>query len=244
MAEDEIRKHTQAAYKILKDPEVGWKLKLRDIFIEVLIIVFAITVSIWFHNLSDKRQSRTEQDEFLTGLKKDLKSDIENIQNSLRFYEYCQDGMKYFIKVSAGDTLSRDSLRKYGDLFFSSTELEPHGSRYEGLKSSGKLGIIENKDLLNNIIKLNETSLSRIQLLNGYYLSHLEKLSDFIEQHAQLSPKGEITNGSELLRTSQMLLLLEYTRSNISNNLIPAHKEGIAECTEIIDQINKEESSR
>ncbi len=117
MAEDEIRKHANNAIKIMKDKENGWWHKLKDIFIEVLIIVFAVTISIWFHNWSDKMHEQKEEKVFLTGFKKDLYGDIDNIQNSLNFYKNSVNGMRYFAKVGAGDSLNNDSLKKYASVF-------------------------------------------------------------------------------------------------------------------------------
>lgn len=240
MAEDEIRKHAKAAFKVFKDKESNWQHKLKDILLEVLIIVFAVTISIWFHNYSDKLQERREQKEFLTGLRNDLKGDIENIKESQGFYEKSLKGIHYFMKVGAGDTLIKDSLVKYGDLFFSWTEIEPHNSRYEALKSSGKLGIVENNELLNNIISLNESTISHIQILDGRYLNYSDKAAGFIQEHAELDQRGGMTNLKTIIKIPQMRLLMNYGYSLISANIIPAHIDGIKKCQTIIKQIDQE----
>ncbi len=67
MAEDEIIKHTKAAYKAFKDPEKDWIHKLKEILLEVLIIVFAVSVSIWLHNWSESVKDKNEEKEFLRG---------------------------------------------------------------------------------------------------------------------------------------------------------------------------------
>jgi len=238
MAEDEIRKHANAAIKIVKDKETDWKHKLKDISLEVLIIVFAVTISIWFHNWSDKLQERKEEKIFLSGFRKDLLGDIDNIKASLDFYENSYAGMHYFAKVGAGDSLSNDSLNKYASIFFSSTTLDPHISRYEALKSSGKLGIIENTDLLNNIIDLNESTLARIKLLNDLNLKFIEKTSDYIQLNARLSPKGTMTNAQTILRTSQWRFLMMFGQSGLLLNVIPAHKDGLKKCHALITEID------
>jgi len=240
MAEDEIRKHANNAIKIMKDKEAGWWHKLKDIFIEVLIIVFAVTVSIWFHNWSDKMQEQKEEKVFLTGFRKDLYANIDNIQSSLSFYKNSFNGIRYFGKVGAGDTLSNDSLKKYGNIFFSSTELEAHTSRYEALKTSGKLGIIESQELLNNIIDLNESTLARINLLDDLYLKYIEKTSEYFQLNAQLSPKGAITNAPVILRNSQWRFLMSFGQSSLAQNVMPAHEDGLKKCHELIEEIDKE----
>ena len=51
MAEHEIIKHTKKAFKILKSSDMSLKNKLADILTEILIIVFAVSISIWLSNI-------------------------------------------------------------------------------------------------------------------------------------------------------------------------------------------------
>ena len=46
--------------------------KISEFLIEMCIIVFAVTISIWFHNLSEHRHQQEEVKQFLEGLKADL----------------------------------------------------------------------------------------------------------------------------------------------------------------------------
>ncbi len=239
MAEDEIRKHTKAAYNILRDREKNWKHKLKDMFVEILIIVFAVSVSIWFHNLSEKRQEDKEARTFLTELSDDLRFDTANLQSSLQFYNFSLTGIKYFMKVGAGDALSKDSLDKYSSLFFSNTELEPYISHYEAIKGSGKYDIIDDKQLLNKIIELHESVFAHIITLNTYYTQNIQQTTVFIEQNAQLNDAGKIMNGQQLLRTSEMRVMLAYLKSTLETNVIPSHINGVNKCNALSHQLTE-----
>jgi len=50
--------------------------KVKDILIEICIIVFAVSLSIWLHSWSEHRHEQKEVSEFLDGLKGDLNKDI------------------------------------------------------------------------------------------------------------------------------------------------------------------------
>lgn len=239
MAEDEIRKHAKAAYKAFKDPEHSWQHKVKDILLEVAIIVFAVSISIWFHNLSDKRADERLEQAFLTGLKVDLKNDLDNMKQSKAFYRDVLNGMTYFSKIGSGGILNMDSLNKYNTIFFSSTTLQSHTSRYEALKGSGKLSIIEDQELLNQIISYNESTLSHINLLNTLYMQYIEKLATYIEQNGQLDKAGRITNAQDLLDKSEMRFLLSFGRGSISGNVIPAHDDGLQKCAALLKAIDK-----
>lgn len=240
MAEDEIRKHTKAALAAMHNPDKKFKEKFKDVLLEIVIIVFAVSISIWFHNLSDKYQENTEAREFLTALQGDLRADEANMINSKGFYQKSLLGMTYFAKVGSGTIINMDSLKKYEYVFFSSTDLEVHNSRFEGLKGSGKFGIIENKDLLNQIINFHEATVPHIQMLDNLYEQYIQKNATFIGSHAQLDPPGHITNVRELFKIPEMRFLLTYGKSSITENIIKAHDDGIKQCNSLLNQIGAE----
>jgi len=241
MAEEEIAKHTKAIYKSLKNKEETWAHRLKEIAIEVLIIVFAVSISIWFHNWSDSLHEKKDEKAFLIGLKKDLNGDLVNLHTSLQFYKFVLGGTAYFLKVGSGQPVNKDSVNQYANIFFSSTDLEPHSSRYEALKGSNKFTIIENPDLLNDIISLHESSFTRVITLDHYYHDDIStKMVPFISSHVQVAPNGSISNTQELAKNPQMRILLMTMQGYITGNLIAAHNNAITTCNTIIKEIDKE----
>ena len=109
--EDEIGKHTQKAYHTLKDKNTPLLEKVKEIAVEILIIVFAITVSIWFHNLSEKRHLRKEEKEFLVGLKEDLENDIKEMENDKLANLNQEAGFKAISKVKFGKLIDKDTQK-------------------------------------------------------------------------------------------------------------------------------------
>ncbi|MEO6814441.1 MAG: hypothetical protein ABI172_10960 [Ginsengibacter sp.] len=95
-------------------------------------------------------------------------NDTTNKESSLHFYEYSLNAIKYFEKVGAGEVANKDSLVKYGNVFFRSTKLQPHIRRYEALKASSEFNIVEDKDFSNNIIDLHESALTHIETLISF----------------------------------------------------------------------------
>jgi|SRR5215204_4153433 len=78
MAEQEVIKHTKKVVGLWATNNPFWH-KVGEFFLEILIIVFAITVSIYFHDRSELKHQRHQTKEFLLGLKQDLKTDIEEM---------------------------------------------------------------------------------------------------------------------------------------------------------------------
>ena len=108
------------------------------------------------------------------------------------------------------------------------------------MKSSGKFKIIENKELLNNIIDLHEAIIQRIQILNEKYYEHVQKLESLVVQNVHLTKGGDIINSAEVLKRSDMIILLTTTGGIIEGNIIGVHDIGIKKCQEIITLIDKE----
>ncbi len=161
MADHEVAKHTKKVYKIWGNKAHSLWHKLKEFFIEILIIVFAVSVSIWFHNMSEKRHDKAEGHKFLIGLKSDLEKDIIEMKSDTESYHL---QLEAFTKLTDINFSDKDSnvLKQNGDVFFNTTALIPNISRFEALKYSGKMNTIENTELLDEIINLYEEKIPKL----------------------------------------------------------------------------------
>jgi len=239
MAEEEIRKHAKAAYQVLKDPEKGWKQKLGGMIGEILIIVFAVSVSIWFHSWAEGRKDKSEEKEFLVGLKGDIQADMREMQLDLKSFDTLRQGIQYFGRVGGGEILNKDSLNIYSWLFYGESQINPRISRFEALKGSGRLDIIENKELLLHTTDLYQKNFPQINRINDHFNSLRSNIIlPLLASHLQLDATGSGTNWQEVLRLSQMRLLI--SQGEGINHGIIAYTDCIDKCRLIIDEIEKE----
>ena len=102
MADQEVVKHVKAAIAASRDKNKSWKHKLQEILLEVGIIVFAVSLSIWLHGWAEDRKDHQEEREFLLGLRQDLQADVKEMMGDRDTYSYCLKGVKYFERVGAG----------------------------------------------------------------------------------------------------------------------------------------------
>jgi hypothetical protein len=63
MAEQEVIKHTKKIFTVWNSSKGFWH-KLWEFFLEIFIIVFAISLSIYLHDSSEKKHQRHETKEF------------------------------------------------------------------------------------------------------------------------------------------------------------------------------------
>jgi hypothetical protein len=183
MAEQEVIKHTKKVYKIWNSKEHSFWHKVREFLLEVFIIVFAVTLSIWFHNRSEHGQQQADVKQFMIGLKNDLQSDISEMKNDRASYEMQKAGFAYLATLRIKDRVSLDSLNKYYTWLFNTTSLNPNNGRFEGFKASGKIGEIENAELQNDILDLYQEDI--VSLLNSTdsYILYKRKFFDYVTKN-------------------------------------------------------------
>jgi len=179
MAEQEVIKHTKKIFGIWNTKSSFWH-KVSELLLEIFIIVFAVTVSIYFHDRSELKHQRHETKGFLTGLKQDLVTDIEEMNQDKRSFTLSEKAFKYITGRKLNEQLEADTLRKYNNWIFNTTGLIPNSGRFEGFKSSGKIGTIENKELQNNIMDLYQENIPNLISSTNYYTLKKQKLFDYV----------------------------------------------------------------
>jgi hypothetical protein len=180
MAEEEIAKHTKKIYRIWTSGEHNFWQKLKEFLVEVFIIVFAISLSIWFHNRSDHASQQEDVKKFMLGLKSDLQNDTAEMQNDKRSYEKQRITFNYITHIKMNGHLSTDSLNEYDNWMFNITVLNPNSGRFEGFKSSGKVGEIENTELQNDIMDLYQEDIPALLASTYSYTDIKKKFFDYV----------------------------------------------------------------
>src|SRR5215510_6076390 len=103
MAEQEVIKHTKKIFGVWKTNSPLWH-KISELLLEIFIIVFAVTVSIYFHDRSELRHQRHETKEFLLGLKQDLTTDIEEMNQDKSSFLQSKKAFNYIITRKLNET--------------------------------------------------------------------------------------------------------------------------------------------
>ncbi|MCO4291713.1 DUF6090 family protein [Solitalea sp. MAHUQ-68] len=185
--QEEVQKHTQKIYKTVKNSEHTLGEKVKEIIIEVFIIVFAVTLSIWLHSWSEHNHQQEEVAVFLGNLKNDLQNDIKNL--NIEKQGYVESNMGYE-KILALTPLQLDSIYKSKNKV--SFPIYSHGQvmnigNYEGFKSSGKIGYIENEKLKQKILNYYQISVPSISEVDKMYNNFLFKCFDKMIENADKS---------------------------------------------------------
>ena len=240
MAEQEVIKHAKHALDVARNPHTNWTKKLQEILLEVIIIVFAVSLSIWLHNWAESRKDRAEERDFMIGLKKDLQADIVEMKSDQATYEKVLQGMAYFVRVGGGEAVSADTFKIFQPVLFSTVQIDPRVARFEALRGSGKLGIIEDKELLVNIADLYTKDFPHLRRVNDF-MSDLRtnKMLPFFAAHLQVNAQATgATNLAEVLRMSEAKVLISTLASAAST--IEEYGKVIEKSNLIIKEIDKD----
>lgn len=187
--QDEITKHSKKVINVMKNREHSFIDKTKEIGIEVSIIIFAVSFSIWLHTYSEHRHQQQEVKDFLVDLKEDLKSDIESQTAAKNGYAKTIESFSYIIELTEekydslrggkDSTQFRDNLsNKFSS--FPSAWFKSRSGNYEGFKSSGKIGFIENKKLKKLILTYYEQQTSGASVQDEHTRSMAVKAAEVI----------------------------------------------------------------
>ena len=227
--QDELTKHGLKLYKTMADRKHSFGEKFKEILIEVFIIVFAVTLSIYVHEWSEHRHEQKEVKEFLKGLKGDLADDIRLIKDSrnttlgvLKNFDYV-----YHLKKNQ---LPDSIVHHYFLYNLVSTHL--NSARYEGFKSSGRIGNIEDDNLKQNILIYYQQTMPNMGDNEGVGNQFQEKLLAYEIDRSDLSI-------NDFLFTPKARSFLQLSVHNLGNT-IDSYDSAMIQANKMIKQIDTE----
>jgi hypothetical protein len=231
--QEEITKHSEKIYKTVKNSEHTLGEKVKEIIIEICIIVFAVTLSIGLHGWSEHRHQQEEVSVFLANLKNDLKIDIKNIDDEKEAY---QKSNIAYEKILALTPLQLDSIYKSKNIV--DFPVHSHGhtmniGNYEGFKSSGKIGYIEDEKLKQKMLSYYQIFVPAQDEVDKMYNDFLFKCFDKMIENAD-KPEEKLYSDPKFKKTLEFLVRLG------KNNIRVYNENTKPLAVELIKDIEKE----
>jgi hypothetical protein len=231
--QDEIIKHSKKIQSAMNNKNHSFTEKIKEVITEILIIVFAVTLSIWLHSWSEHKHQQDEASVFLGNLKNDLKNDIKNIDTEKKAY---QESNVEYEKILSLTTLQLDSIYKSKNKV--DFPIYSHGPKmnianYEGFKSSGKIGYIEDEKLKQKILNYYQIFVPAINEVDKYYNDFLFKCFDKMIENAD-KPEEELYSNPKFKKTVEFLVRLG------KNNIRVYDQNTKPQAIELIKEIEKE----
>jgi hypothetical protein len=233
--QEEVTKHTRKIYRVWKQSKHSATDKIKEILIEIFIIVFAVSLSIWFHGWSDHRHEQQEVTEFLKGLRNDLTEDIKLVENNKAAVATLHSNFRFLYGLEKKDTANNkiNDTTIYKSLSFDFRITRPNIGRYEGFKSSGKIGTIENNTLKENILVFYEQSIPDLVYGEHFVNDVQSKMLDLEIENNDIIPIRDLAT------SARMKSMLNIGMQNFESNM-RKYDEVINQAKKIIGEIDKE----
>jgi hypothetical protein len=121
---------------------------------EIILVVIGILIALQINNWNENRKTQKEQYFILNKLQSDIKSDIKTITFENEVIQMEIDNYIYCLEVLGRkkETTKENFFKKFGTIF-SITSFEQNTTTFTNLVSSGKLELINNKELSDSIVK-------------------------------------------------------------------------------------------
>jgi len=212
------------------------KVRWKYLISEILLIVIAINIGLWFNNLNDQRKARNLESkilhEFLVSLNSDKEDILSNIKTHIKGIESC--GRLLINKTENIDTIKSDL-----GLSYSWTFLIADLSSYESLKSIG-FQLIKNDEIRRGITKLYNVDYKNITEAENNHkricILFDEKISDkyVVENNRTIfkEPNSTIINNLKI-----SLIKLQNSHTNMKNTY---EIEVLHNIEDLISKINNE----
>lgn len=236
MAEQEVRKNLKKIVDITRSKEHSFIHKLKEILVEILIIVFAVSITIYFHSISEHHHEQKEVKTFLLGLKEDIKKDVSEMYDDIEAYKKQKALFNYLSNLPDGKPANKDSIAAYQQYLFNFTSLVKEQGRYEGFKSSGKIGFIEDDDLRNRILDLYEEDIPILNISTDFYKTQKLKFADYLMDNANNFPNGNLM---EVISKAPIKNRCKIYLSSV-DNIISNYQDCIDAGKQIISEIDED----
>ena len=228
--QDEIRKHTKKVYDTLNSPTQMFGEKAKEVFIEIATIVFAILLSTYIHGQTEHAHEQVEVKAFITDLRQDLEKDINDMNIGIKYFDDYSKRITFLLNIT--DT-QRDSLNKVKsnvNIFGPLGNSIYNTGAYEGFKSSGKVGNIENSTLKRNILFYYQQQLPDI-----FRSETLSTTNIYTLKEAYLN----IGQKEKLLKNRKIRIILTEA-FGYSKMMIEVYQKAIVTAKEVTKEIDKE----
>ena len=235
--QDEVTKHTKKIFSIIGSAKRSFGGKVKEVAIEIFIIVFAVTLSIWLHSWSQHEHQQKEVKEFLADIKEDIKDNIKTMTEAKKTLSEMANNFGYLEKI---DKEQYDSIVKkfQGDTIISNKfgvriiiRRNTNGN-YEGFKSSGKIGYIENKKLKKLILAYYQQDIPSFIEVDNYYNQLMNEWINCILEDDSKTTK-------EFFFTAIITRRISFIHT-VAIDCSKSYDEGIKSAKDIITEIEKE----
>ena len=133
------------------------KVNWLDHFANLLVVILGISIAFYMEGWREEAGNRKQEKKYLESLATDLQTDLEALDTLLKVNEELSASLINLSMASVGRPYGSDSALMYQMLKIQyNPPFTPQRTTYESLKASGKMDLIRDFELRNQIVDLYE----------------------------------------------------------------------------------------
>ncbi len=175
------------------------KVNWRNHFIELLVVIIGISIAFSLNSWKESRKQDELEKKYMTSLKSDLEFDLaelNQIADTSGYYLKMQGGL---LGVLGQQNYQDDSLFYFVVALYGFQEFVPRDNTYESMKGSGKLEIISDFDLKNELTIQYNQYYKQLKALDEYHKKTVyDEISPYLNKNVQFSGRPVILNNEFL----------------------------------------------
>ncbi len=207
---------------------INWKTH----FIELLVVIIGISIAFSLNSWKEDSKQKALEKKYITSLKSDLEFDLNELNQ-------IADTSQYYLKMQGGllgvlntRNYQNDSLFYYVIALYGFQEFVPRDNTYESMKGSGKLEIISDFDLKNEVTIQYNQYYKQLKSLDDYHKKTVyDEISPYLNKNVQFTGRPVILN-DEFLK-ERFFINKSYSSYYLLRGKINTYRE-VAEKTQIL----------
>jgi hypothetical protein len=136
----------------LKKPKPNRGTVVKELFVDMIPIILGILIALSFGSLKESWRESKEEKYYLTLLKEDLHEDVNELKSDLANYKWQKYAALYLGNYDVLKNTSQDSAYIYFAYLAGQTAPNISNTAFITLQTSGKLGLIRNKEIMEAIV--------------------------------------------------------------------------------------------
>lgn len=212
-------------------------IRWKDHIINFVSIVIGIYIAYWLTNIKENREKERLERTYLESLKLDLEADLKSLNENIDTLAYDHDMNIRFTKMLTRNVYPSDSIAAMLYSLNAHVPFFAQDNTYESIKSSGKLDLIEDFDLRQDIVRLYNQYYRSIKLTSDLDLNQkLSVIYPYLMEKPVFGGNGAV-NASIFKETKFVNLVFANSYAVVQQ--VQYMRAGQEKCEQLIDEIDQ-----
>jgi len=170
------------------------KKRLKEYFLEFLMIFLAVTLGFLAENLRELTTNRAKEKEYIRGFIRNVQDDTANLKHVISFDIIQVNGIDSFLRLSHADLKMDSNLKNFYYLayinFYNSASFTSNNATLQQLKSTGDFRLIKKDHVADSLSKY-DTDIQGLAAQTNFYTDYFKEILSRLDGLTDMSVYGD-----------------------------------------------------